>query len=317
MDTHLRIEGLDDLAWGQCNGHVERASHPQEQREEDAHGQASHCPRTYPHAPTYHRKESLVSQILGNDPSCLLIPTDYNQGVEYPTEGEFNADSFILRLRHALTGPLPGVEAQLAMAPLGHTPPVLPRNDVRQSAVLALLHRRAGYKRFPEALSLLFTLRPNSLRHHPGQISFPGGGAEPPDDSLAATALRETSEELGIPTGTVRILGELTPLYIAPSRILVHPFVGWLPELPTLTPDPVEVSEILEVPLNHLLDPGQTGTHIWYRDGTSHTAPCFLVPAPVGETREGEEMQVHIWGATAMILNELLEVIRLLVPQTL
>jgi 8-oxo-dGTP pyrophosphatase MutT (NUDIX family) len=199
------------------------------------------------------------------------------------------------------------------MAPLQHEQPLSPPDAVRQSAVLALLHRRADRASILDALSLVFTLRPNSLRHHAGQISFPGGGAEPDDDALVTTALRETSEELGIRTDTVRILGELTALYIAPSRNLVHPFVGWLPQLPPLNPDPVEVSEILDMPLRYLLDPANLGHHTWHRETETLRAPCYAIPAGVVEQLDQHHPEIHIWGATAMILSELLAIVRPLV----
>jgi 8-oxo-dGTP pyrophosphatase MutT (NUDIX family) len=167
-----------------------------------------------------------------------------------------------------------------------------PGDRPRSSAVLALLHTT------PHGLALIFTLRPTSLHHHGGQISFPGGGAEPSDLTYADAALRETEEELGISTHDIRILGEMTPLFIAPSQNIVHHFVGWLPVLPPLNPDPVEVDSVLQVSLNDLLDPRSLDTHHWSRNGTVLSAPCYRV----GET--------CIWGATAMMLNELLEIIR-------
>jgi 8-oxo-dGTP pyrophosphatase MutT (NUDIX family) len=241
------------------------------------------------------------------------MPKDYNLGVEYPTERHSKAEHFIRRLHHTLTGTLPGTEAQRKMAPLRHPMPEVAADSVRQSAVLALLHQHADLPHITNALSLVFTLRPDSLRHHPGQISFPGGGYEPRDDSLGTTALRETSEELGIPTNGVRILGELTPLYIAPSRNLVHPFVGWISHLPPVNPDPVEVSAIVDVPLGYLLDPTHLGNHTWHRDGQRLSAPCYVVPPPVTEELHPADSEVHIWGATAMILSELLAIIRPLV----
>jgi 8-oxo-dGTP pyrophosphatase MutT (NUDIX family) len=237
--------------------------------------------------------------------------------VDYPTEGHTDAEHLIARLRDALSGPLPGIRAQQEMAPTKRQQPER-GDDLRQSAVLALLH---GHADLPgpaesaptlESLSLVFTLRPNSLRHHAGQISFPGGGVEPQDRSLALTALRETAEELGIPTDKVRILGKLTPLHIAPSHNCVHPFVGWLPHLPPINPDPVEVSEVLDVSLEHLLNASNRGTLMWYRDGEALTAPSFKVITQEGAELRTENSGIHIWGATAMILSELLTIIRLL-----
>lgn len=203
-------------------------------------------------------------------------------------------ETFIPWLRQALAGTLPGRTAQMKMAPPLRQSQPLPSHTPRRSAVLALLHESQ------EGIALIFTLRPDSLRHHAGQISFPGGGVEPQDISLTATALRETEEELGIPAHVVDVLGSLTPLYIAPSQNYVRPFVGWVPTLPSLAPNPVEVSAVLDVPLHTLLDPATLGVHYWRRAGRQMAAPSYQI----GEA--------HIWGATAMMLSELLELIRAL-----
>jgi 8-oxo-dGTP pyrophosphatase MutT (NUDIX family) len=212
--------------------------------------------------------------------------------VESPTKHTSNPELLILQLQQALTDTLPGVAAQMTMAPAMRQTRPDPGDQPRPSAVLALLHTT------PRGLSLVFTLRPTSLRHHGGQISFPGGGAEPSDLTYAAAALRETEEELGISTHDIKILGEMTPLFIAPSQNIVHHFVGWLPVLPPLNPDPAEVERVLQVPLNALLDPRSRDTYYWLQNGATRSAPCYRV----GET--------CIWGATAMLLNELLEIIR-------
>ncbi len=195
-------------------------------------------------------------------------------------------------MSQALQGPLPGEEAQRCMAPDGRRNQPPHDQRTRQSAVLALIHRSVG------GLSLPFTLRPTSLGHHGGEISLPGGGIEPHDETLMETALRETEEELGIPTSGVTVLGNLTPLYIAPSRNMVHPYIGWIPNLPTLDPDPREVEAVLTVPLAQLLDRGNLDVHLWNRGGRQRTAPCYRMNG------------ICIWGATAMILSELLTVIR-------
>jgi 8-oxo-dGTP pyrophosphatase MutT (NUDIX family) len=177
-----------------------------------------------------------------------------------------------------------------------------PKDNPRQSAVLAL------FTPTQHSIALLFTLRPTTLKHHGGQISFPGGGVEPQDSSYAETALRETQEELGIPPHHIEVLGEMTHLFIAPSQNLVHPFVGWMPTLPPLAPDPVEVAEVLTVPLSLLLDPATIDVHPWRRNGQRLTAPCYRVPTTWGKEWE----RTCIWGATAMILSEILDLIQTL-----
>jgi 8-oxo-dGTP pyrophosphatase MutT (NUDIX family) len=217
--------------------------------------------------------------------------------VESPTQRWRDAEQFITALRQALRDELPGPEAQIKMAPEGRRSQPAPDDDLRQSAVLALLHNRSPTVT-PEGLALLFTARQPLMRYHGGQISFPGGGVEPQDAGYAAAALRETEEETGVPAASIAILGRMTPLMIAPSRNLVIPVVGWARTLPALRLNPAEVSEAFTVPLSQLLDPATRGEYLWWRNGKMRTAPCFKV---------GEKI---IWGATAMMLNELLEIVR-------
>ncbi len=202
-------------------------------------------------------------------------------------------DEFARRLGIALTRtPLPGVPAQQKMSsgnriwapPADETP--------RQSAVLALLYPA------PEGVALLFTLRPARLAHHGGQVSFPGGGKEENDTTLAQTALREAHEELGLDPAAVRILGALTWIYIASSRNLVYPFVGWIPQTPALRPNPSEVAEVLSVPLSILLDPATVDCCVREANGQEKTFPSYHIGPH------------HIWGATAMMTSELLEIVR-------
>jgi len=195
-------------------------------------------------------------------------------------------------IQEALTGELPGLSAQMLMAqPRRQTVPG-PNDHPRDSAVLALLHMVEG------ELSIAFTLRPTSLHHHGGQISFPGGRREPRDTSCEETALRETSEELGISTRDVRILGEMTPLFISSSQHLVHPYVGWVTCLPTLQPNPSEVARVLQIPVSSLLSPASQDLYARKKHGQTISYPCY---------RAGDDV---IWGATAMMLRELLEIIR-------
>lgn len=220
------------------------------------------------------------------------MPQGYNQSVESPVKHMCRPPEFVAALEIALRNHLPGSEAHHRMAPLDRQFEPRPTDHPRRSAVLALLHSTQ------DGLALIFTLRQAWLHHHGGQISFPGGGLEPQDKTYKDAALRETTEELGIATGEVQILGMMTPLFIAPSQNLVVPVVGWISMLPPLEPNSAEVAEVLDVPLSHLLDPTTLGEYHWRRNGQEHTTPCFTVG------------QTCIWGATAMMLNELLEVIR-------
>jgi len=210
-------------------------------------------------------------------------------------------------ISEALKQPLPGTRAQDNMAPPRRQTKPGPTDRPRQSAVLALLCARlhpnpapgegAGEHRHSD-VRIIFTRRQAHLRHHAGQISFPGGRYEGDDPSLLHTALRETQEELGIAPERIRILGQLTPLFIAPSQNHVYPFVGWLSDRTQVKPNPAEVAEVVPLPLSALLTSSAVGTYQWRRNGEELTAPCYQV----GET--------IIWGATAMMLSELLEVVR-------
>ena len=141
-------------------------------------------------------------------------------------------------------------------------------------------------------LSVLFTRRSAQLRHHPGQISFPGGRQDPDDGDLATTALRETHEELGIPARSIQLLGEL-PAHITVSHYRMVPFIGLLaPDYP-LTPAADEVAEAFELPLAPLLEPANYGRWQVQRGSQLHTV--------LGITLQ----QRLVWGATARILWQL------------
>ena len=200
-------------------------------------------------------------------------------------------------VRAALTLPdFDGFGAQRRMMPAGR--PVGRAGEgadgPRLGGVLALLYCAE------DELHLVFTKRPDYDGVHSGQVSFPGGRHEPPE-TLAATALRETCEEIGIPAADVELLGSLTPLFVVPSNFEVHPFVGRYTGAgrPRFVPDVREVAAILEVPLRLLLDPATlVEESMELRGGLRLRVPCFRV---------GEHA---IWGATAMMLSEFLERLR-------
>jgi len=159
--------------------------------------------------------------------------------------------------------------------------------DCREAGVLILL--------FPDGTTpqIVLTVRRDHLPDHAGQISFPGGQREP-GESLRETALREAHEEVNLDPDRVEVLGALTPLYIPPSNYCVHPFVGAASEPPPLRPTDAEVGTILRVPLPHLLAPTTRTWETWTLHGNEVDVPFFDVD---GHT---------VWGATAMMLAELL-----------
>lgn len=201
----------------------------------------------------------------------------------------------IEHLRKALAGPLPGAEAQLRMAPDYRMDPAQARvdgKDCREAGVLALLFPLGTGPHAGEP-ALVLTVRRDHLPDHPGQIAFPGGRREP-DETLRETALREAREEVALDPRHVHVLGALTPLYIPPSGFCVHPFVGTCRHAPTLRPTDAEVGRILRVPLARLLDPSTLVRETWTLRGARVEVPYFAV--------EGHT----VWGATAMMLAELL-----------
>ena len=188
--------------------------------------------------------------------------------------------------------PLPGRAAQRRFEPSlcygRHLGP--PAVRARAAAVLALLYPHEGEWHLP------LTVRPATLVAHAGQISLPGGSVDPGETGPQA-ALRELEEELGAGAQGVELLGGLSPLYVYVSEFQVTPWVAVAKERPDFAPSPYEVAELLEVPLSHLLDPANRGRHSRRQRGIEYSAPHFLW----GRHR--------IWGATSMILGELVEIL--------
>jgi 8-oxo-dGTP pyrophosphatase MutT (NUDIX family) len=182
---------------------------------------------------------------------------------------------------------LPGEAAQLLMAPTfrGSFPD---RGKPVRAAVLVLLYPVKG------EIHLVLMKRNEYDGPHSGQVSFPGGAWEADDLSLKQTAIRETREEIGIQED-IEILGALTPLHIQVSNFLVNPFVGWTDKTPIFQPDRSEVQYVIEASLRELLDPAMRGSETLHRHGRAMEAPFYHV---------GKD---KIWGATAMILSEFLQ----------
>ena len=159
----------------------------------------------------------------------------------------------------------------------------------RAAGVLALFYERAG------ELNLVFFKRTEKVPTHKGQVAFPGGSGEAADADLAATALREAQEELGIDPSRVVMLGALRPFDTFVSNFVVSPFVGFLVDPdPVFTPQPFEVEEVLEVPVKRLRD---------RRNRHRGKVPGFSVPFPLPYYKVGDAI---VWGATGGIVAELL-----------
>lgn len=162
-----------------------------------------------------------------------------------------------------------------------------PPNDARRAGVLILL--------FETEMELCFPLirRTEDGSVHSGQVALPGGTFEEADEDIVQTALRETAEEIGVKAPAVEVLGRLSDLYIPPSNFLVSPVVGRIDHHPDFEPDPHEVAHIIEAPVSELLDKSR----IKITERFGFTVPYYDIENEV------------IWGATAMILSELVTVL--------
>jgi 8-oxo-dGTP pyrophosphatase MutT (NUDIX family) len=195
--------------------------------------------------------------------------------------------------------PLPGNRAQARYQPelsygryFGPTP-----SGARAAAVLILLYPSQDSStpgRWQWHLPL--TLRPEHLLDHAGQISLPGGAIEPQESSQRA-ALRELSEELGVMVEGIELLGELSPIYLFRSNFLIQPWLAASRVRPDWSPNPAEVAELLEVPLATLCQPSATRIDEHRQASLTFRAPAFV-------------WRHHaIWGATAMVLAELVALV--------
>jgi len=175
---------------------------------------------------------------------------------------------------------------------LGEPNPLIPQNthfqqkrQLKQAAVLMPLVQREN------GLQILFTQRALHLKHHPGQVSFPGGKYENTDSSLAFTALRETEEEVGINQNNIQLLGHL-PSLTTTSGYHVTPFIGFVKEMQPLIIDYNEVKVCFEVPFSFLLNPHNFSKQHLTANKKRHFTYCCA------------HQNHFIWGATAlMIIN--------------
>jgi len=147
----------------------------------------------------------------------------------------------------------------------------------------------------------VFTRRATGLRRHAGEISFPGGRRDPEDAALKDTALREAEEEIGLPRAEVRLLGELPPTSTFVTNYVIHPFVGLIPAGLAWRLSATEVDAVLELPLR-ALRASRTRTRM-ERRGISFETDAYIVEEHL------------IWGATARIVENLLERAEELLPR--
>lgn len=197
-------------------------------------------------------------------------------------------------LREILQGELPNTEAHSKMLPPGRRLKTIAEeaSQVRLSSVLLLLFQENG------KLYTCLTRRPSTMTHHPGQISFPGGKVEKEDLTAEMTALREANEEVGIMQDEVEILGKLSDLYVEVSRFSIHPFIAWANRKPNFVVNTSEVEELILFPVSDFV----SNEIISETEIETVTGRLNVKYYPFN----GE----FIWGATAMILSELIEILK-------
>ncbi|TDD75603.1 NUDIX hydrolase [Flavobacterium caseinilyticum] len=192
---------------------------------------------------------------------------------------------------------LPAFNAHLKMAPLERLERLknsnAEDNQPRMASVLMLFYPKN------DKAHLVLIVRNSYKGIHSAQIAFPGGKYELEDENFAVTALRETHEEVGVHPDKIEILKPFTELYIPPSNFMVHPFLGISKEELVFVPEPAEVANIIELPLTTFLDDAiviATNLSTSYADNI--TVPAFKIEEHI------------VWGATAMMLSELKEVLK-------
>lgn len=202
-------------------------------------------------------------------------------------------DTFISQLETNLQKPLPGHDLFYQKI-RGNLPKVSPPDlaKTRKSAVLIAFYPSQNEAHVP------LILRPPYDGTHGGQMAFPGGRMEEFDESYERTALREAEEEIGLKALDVDIIGSLTEIYIPPSNYWVKPILGKIGYKPHFFPDAREVAAVHEIPMSDFLKPDLlTHRKIRVRNAIMQTS--------------GFEIQGQwIWGATALMIGELLEVLR-------
>lgn len=191
---------------------------------------------------------------------------------------------------------LPGEKAHIEMYPMRISANQATKDfkNYKDSSVLILLYEMGG------ELNFILTERQLYNGKHSGQISLPGGKFELMDADLSRTALRETEEEIGIPSSNVELIGALTKIYIPVSNFIVQPFVGIVEEIHPLRPDPREVKRVLHCPVSSLLaENNRIDAEIQIsKTKTLKNVPAFKLQEKI------------VWGATAIILNEFKQILK-------
>lgn len=202
---------------------------------------------------------------------------------------------FVNKLKTELASGLPGVEAHLLLAPEMRVKDLkteLPPAHALESAVLIILYPFLGQ------LHTVVILRNEYDGTHSGQISLPGGKKESSDIDFKQTALREAQEEIGIIPAEMEIIGQLSRFYVKPSNFIIYPYIAYTNIRPDFHPDPTEVQRIIEIDIFKEISYDRiVDRSLMFKNNIQISAPGFVV---------GSEF---MWGATAMIFSELLQVL--------
>jgi len=199
-----------------------------------------------------------------------------------------------LNLKKALSGKIPGKDSHLKMIPPERQLEVKPEQKslVKESSVLIILYPAN------EEIHCILIKRPATMKNHAGQIAFPGGVIEKSDANPLTAAIREANEEVGINPDSIEIIGQLSSLYISVSLFQIAPFIGWCNSIPKLKQNYSEVDKIIHFPLSKLLKEGKI-SQVKIKTSTGILeVPCYNYKDEI------------IWGATAMILTELIDIIK-------
>lgn len=201
----------------------------------------------------------------------------------------------IKNIQEKINSGLPGSDTQYEMAPLGRAEFANSVKNYTEAAVLCLL-----YPKFNEWHMVFIQRTSHDKDKHSAQIAFPGGKMEKEDKTYIETAMREANEEVGVKKGDINIIGELTPLKIPVSKFEVFPVLAYTEIQPIFIPQVSEVAKIIEVNINELINPAnRKSKNIKLSNGVE------LENVPVFEFEEN-----IIWGATSMILNEAIHIIK-------
>ena len=166
-----------------------------------------------------------------------------------------------------------------------------PNASTRRSAVLMMFYPKG------DDIFLPLILRPQYDGVHGGQMAFPGGRVEMKDKDIQATALREAQEEIGIKATDVKLIKNMTELFIPPSNMFCQPVVGYMLTRPDFYPDEREVAGIFEVSISEILDPSILQVRTVETRGVKLETPCFVIQEQI------------VWGATALMIAELVEIL--------